>query len=163
VSQALHMPKRRVLACALAALLAGSCAHTGSPRLVAAQPLECEVITQLSSIKGPYGEGIIAETARPPPTVDEADYKSTVPDALAKQRPASLSSCPGLRRRLASVGVSYSRVALNHDATRAVVDVECGVWMLRRDRRGAPWTIDASYVNPHGCSDYLDGPWPRPR
>ena len=59
-----------------------------------------------------------------------------------------------MRLRLAPYGNEYSRVALNADATRAVVDVDCGPWMLSRDRPGAPWTIEHTYVNAHGCSDF---------
>ena len=151
MSQAPHMRKRRALACSLAALLAGSCAHTASTRLVAAEPLECEIIGQLAARTG----GPIVETARPPLPVDWiAGYETTVSDAKAKRRPAMLSSCPALRPRLGPHGTEYGRVALNDDATRAVVEVDCGPWMLRRNRQGEPWTIDTTYVNAHGCSDF---------
>ena len=126
-------------------LVLASCAHAPEARLATIEPLECEVIARMTPAGG------IKEIAWPAPTggwIDGTGHDAW--DHGRKRRPASLRECPNLVRRLADSGSRVSRVAFNADATRAIIEIDCGPAYLHRGARGT-WIEDAVYTSVHGC------------
>ena len=144
------MSKFKKLAVVGVVLVASACAHSFQNQSRIAEPLECSVIEEIASAtKGPVHE--IASSAPKDGEMLES-YRGTVEDAGKKDQPVNLKSCSKLQTRLAPSGMEFSRVALNIDATRAVVEVDCGPWFLYRSKSGERWKTDAIYTSVHGCN-----------